>query len=88
MLNGGAEPVNGTLWFWSASGVLLASQPLALPPQGSVSINTSALPGLAGQSGSLTVTSNAPYGVLSGKAVALEPATGMSFDAPLAPRPR
>jgi hypothetical protein len=80
--------VTGTVWFWSAAGTLLAAQPLALGPRGSASINTSTVPALAGQSGSLTLSSNAPYGGLSGKAVALEPATGMSFDAPLEPRPR
>jgi hypothetical protein len=80
--------VSGTVWFWSAAGTLLAAQPLSLGPRGSASINTSTLPALAGQSGSLTLSSNAPYGGLTGKAVALEPATGMSFDAPLEPRPR
>jgi hypothetical protein len=86
--NASAAPVTGTAWFWSASGTLLASQPLALPAHGSTSINTSALPALAGQSGSLTLSSDAPYGELTGKAVALEPATGMSFSATLEQRPR
>jgi hypothetical protein len=31
---------------------------------------------------------NGPYGSLTGKAVALEPATGFSFDTPLTPRAR
>ena len=83
-----AGTVTGTVWFWSAAGTLLASQPVTLSGHGSTVINTSVLAGLAGQSGSLTVSSNAPYGALTGKAVALEPATGLSFDAPLEPRPR
>jgi Calx-beta domain len=80
--------VAGTVWFWSAAGALLASEPLSLAPHGSTAIATSALAGLAGQSGSLTITSDAPYGALTGKAVALEPATGLTFDALLEPRPR
>jgi hypothetical protein len=36
--------------------------------------------GLAGQSGSITITHDGRYGDLSGKAVTLEPATGYSFD--------
>lgn len=86
--NTSAGSVTGTVWFWSPAGALLASQQVSLPARGSTSINTSAVPGLAGQSGSLTVSSDAPFGALTGKAVALEPATGMSFDAPLEPRPR
>ena len=53
----------------------------------SLVLNTSTLPGLAGQSGSLTVTQR-PLRSAQRKAVALEPATGFSFDSPLAPRPR
>jgi hypothetical protein len=38
--------------------------------------------------GSVWVTHDAPYGGLVGKVVGLDPATGFSFDTPLAPRPR
>ena len=37
--------------------------------------------------GALTVTHDGPYGSLVGKAVALEPATGFSFDTPMSHRP-
>lgn len=80
--------VEGTLWFWGADGSLLGNHPLTLSPFGSETVNTSALPGLAGQGGSLTVSSNAPYGGLLGKSVALEPATGLTFETWLEPRPR
>jgi hypothetical protein len=33
-------------------------------------------------------TSSTPYGALAGKAVALEPASGFSFDSPLTYKPR
>jgi hypothetical protein len=80
--------VEATLWFWGADGSLLGSHPLTLAPFGSETVNTFALPGLAGQGGSLTVSSNAPYGGLLGKSVALEPATGLVFETWLEPRPR
>jgi Calx-beta domain-containing protein len=80
--------VEATLWFWGADGSPLGSHALTLSSFGSETVNTSALPGLAGQGGSLTVSSNAPYGGLVGKAVALEPATGLVFETGLDPRPR
>ena len=36
----------------------------------------------------MTLTHDGGYGALSGKAVALEPATGFSFDSPMTPRGR
>jgi hypothetical protein len=50
--------------------------------------NTSAVPGVGGQSGSITVASDVAYGALAGKAVAVEPATGFTFDTPLTLRTR
>jgi hypothetical protein len=40
-----------------------------------------------GQSGTITLASDGRYGDLAGKTVALEPATGFSFDSPMVPRP-
>ena len=51
-------------------------------------LSAATVPGLQGRSGSITVTSDARYGVLAGKAVSLESATGFSFDSPMAARPR
>ena len=75
-------------YFWNAAGTLLTTSALSIPPLGSLPLNTSLVPGLSGQGGSITITNDAEYGQLAGKAVALEPATGMSFDTPLLPRPR
>ncbi|MET0552699.1 MAG: hypothetical protein ABW221_06660 [Vicinamibacteria bacterium] len=87
--NNGAAPASGRLYFWSASGALLASAPFsALPPHGVLTVNTAALAGTAGLAGSITVANDAPYGALAGKAVAVDPATGASFDTLLRPRPR
>jgi hypothetical protein len=41
-----------------------------------------------GVSGSMTVVHDGRYGDLSGKSVALEIATGFSFDSPMLPRAR
>ena len=49
-------------------------------------LNTTSVPGVAGQGGSVTVVHGGRYGELIGKMVALEPSTGFSFDAELSPR--
>ena len=86
--NRASRPVTGRAYFWNAAGALLTTSAISIPPLGSLPLNTSAVPGLTGQGGSITITNDAAYGQLAGKAVALEPATGMSFDTPLLPRPR
>jgi uncharacterized repeat protein (TIGR01451 family) len=83
-----SQPVAGHAQFWSPAGTLLASQPFSLPAHGAFVVNTSTVSGLSGQSGSVTVSHDAPYGALYGKAVALEPATGFTFDTPMLPRER
>lgn len=86
--NPGHQAVGATARFWSPSGGLLGQQLFTLAPHGSLVLNTATVAGVAGQSGSVTVTHDAPYGALAGKTVALEPATGYSFDSPLLPRSR
>jgi hypothetical protein len=86
--NPGPAAVTGQVYLWSAGGALLGSAPFTLPARGSVALNTGTVAGAAGQTGSITVAHDAPYGVLTGKAVALEPATGFSFDTPLVMKPR
>ena len=39
-----------------------------------------------GASGAITIANDGRYGDLTGKTVALEPATGFSFDSPMVPR--
>jgi uncharacterized repeat protein (TIGR01451 family) len=86
--NGGPAPLAGRVYFWSGTGALVHQEPLGLPAKGSLSVNTSAIAPLLGQSGSITIVHDGSYGALTGKAVALEPATGYSFDSLLEPRPR
>ena len=43
---------------------------------------------LGGTSGSLVIRHNGPYLGLAGKGVAIEPATGFTFDTAVTPAPR
>jgi hypothetical protein len=78
--------VDATAHFFNAGGTLLASQALTIAGHGTAVVNTSTIAGLAGQSGAIIVTSTGGYAGLSGKAVALEPGTGFTFDTMMAPR--
>jgi hypothetical protein len=86
--NASGGPVAANIDFWDTAGTLLATAPLTLGPRAVGVVNTLALEPLAGRSGSVSITHDGPYGALAGKAVALEPATGFSFDSPLTYRPR
>ena len=81
------QTLAGHIHFWSVAGVLLLSQPFTLGDRATLVLNTSSLAALQGQAGSITVAHDGPYGGIAGKTVALEPATGFSFDSPLEPRP-
>ena len=74
-------PINGTVFFWAASGTLTATQAFTLLAKGLSVINTSAI--APGASGSITISQDGRFGDLQGKSVALEPSTGFSFDTPL-----
>jgi hypothetical protein len=86
--NSTTHPVSGYVHFWGPSGALLVSQPWTLSANGTMVLDSTQVAILQGQSGSVTVSHGAAYGVLTGKTVALEPATGFSFDSPLQARPR
>jgi uncharacterized repeat protein (TIGR01451 family) len=86
--NRGADTVGGTLWFRDAAGTLLHAQDFTLPARALLVLDTAGSGALAGRSGTVTVTHDGRHGDLAGKAVALEPATGFSFDSPLEPRRR
>jgi hypothetical protein len=78
-----ADAIEAGVDFWDAAGVRRATHAATVPAHGLLVLNTATLPALAGTSGSITVTHDGGYGTLAGKAVALEPATGFSFDSPL-----
>jgi hypothetical protein len=81
-----APSVTGHVWFWDEAGNPLGSAPFTLTRWQSVTINTSLI--APGVHGSLTISHDGGYGQIAGKAVAVEPSTGFTFDTPVVPRPR
>jgi hypothetical protein len=51
-----------------------------VPARGVTTLATSGIAALTGQSGGASISHSGPYGALVGKAAALEPATGFTFD--------
>jgi hypothetical protein len=86
--NTSSTTVLGTILFYDAGGALLASTPLFPPEHGVQVLPLASIPVLLGQSGSAAIVHLGGSGALAGKAVALEPATGFTFDTPIAPRSR
>jgi hypothetical protein len=86
--NAAEGTVAGTVQFWSGGGVRLAGQGFSLAARATLILNAASVPALVGQSGAITVEHDGRYGDLAGKAVALEPATGFSFDSPMRARER
>jgi len=84
--NRGSETVSGNLWFWSPAGALLANSGFTVAPQGGLVFDTTTLPGASSASGSITVSNDGAYGIVEGKAVALEPGTGFTSDTPMVAR--
>jgi hypothetical protein len=79
--------ITGHAYFWDGAGALLYTHPFTLAPKALMGLATSGVPALQGKGGTITVASDGRYGDLTGKAIALEPATGFSFDSPMVPRP-
>jgi uncharacterized repeat protein (TIGR01451 family) len=84
--NPATSTATGTLWFWGPEGDLLATRPFTLLARRSLVLGLASL--LPGTSGAVTLAHDAGHGGLVGKAVALEPATGFSYDTPLTYRPK
>jgi len=84
--NGGDAPVSGSIWYWNTSGGLAGSQAFSLDPKRTLALNTSGT--VPATSGAITVSHDGRYGQLTGKAVAVEPATGFTFDTEMRTRPR
>ena len=78
-------PVEGRIVFWTLSGGPISNYGFLLQPRELFVLNTASV--VTG-GGSVTVAAEAPFGALAGKAVALEPSTGFSFDTPMRPRSR
>jgi hypothetical protein len=85
--NTGAAPIDVDVQFWAADGTSLGGPGTqTIVPHASFVLNTSSV--VPGNGGSITVANTGARGQLAGKAVALEPATGFTFDTELTPRPR
>jgi hypothetical protein len=82
------NPVSVVVHFYSATGGLLATASYSLLPNALNVLSTGLIPALAGQSGHIHIAHTAGYGGLSGKAVALEPSTGFTFDTAMTPIPQ
>ena len=83
-----SQPIAGSVHFWSAEGALLASHDFTVSGRAQMVLNTSTVGAIAGRAGTATVANDGRYGDLAGKAVALEPSTGFTFDTALLVRPR
>jgi plastocyanin len=84
------DTIAGRVFFWNAAGNLLnaGGQAFSLTPKQALILGAGGVAGVSGTSGTVTVTHNGRYGDLAGKVVALEPATGFSFDSPAVVRVR
>jgi hypothetical protein len=78
--------INANVYFWDTTGVQTGAQSFVLGPKNLVVFNTATV--APGVGGSVTIAHDGRYGDLSAKTVALEPATGFSFDSPALPRIR
>ena len=84
----GTHLITGNLNFFTGGPQTAPIQaPFTLLENTRLVLSTSMVPGLAGLAGHVTVTHDGRYGQLVGKATALEPATGFSFDSPLVNMP-
>ncbi len=81
-------PIAVAAHFWSAAGALLDTRTATIAARSVLAFDSASLAGVAGQSGSITVAHDGGYGALVGKAVSLDPASGLSFDTALTYRPR
>lgn len=84
--NAGRDTIDASVRYWSATGTLLGTSNVSINPRGVAIIPSASVPGVGGQSGSVTIDHTGRYGNLSGKTVALEPSTGFTFDTMFLPK--
>jgi hypothetical protein len=77
--------VTGNVYFYNPTASLVATQPFTIAQNATLVLSTAAIPALNGLSGHAQIAHNGGYGALTGKAVALEPATGFTFDTAMMP---
>jgi hypothetical protein len=82
--NASGRSCGGAAYYFDVSGSFLAASALGLAPRQLMIVNTAAV--VPNQSGSVRVAHTCGYGGLAGKAVAIEPAAGFTFDTAMEPR--
>lgn len=80
--------VSGRIFFRQNDGTAWPDYPFTLAPQASLVLDTATLPQVGQSSGSASIAHTGGMAALTGKAVALEPSTGFTFDTPLTTVPR
>jgi uncharacterized repeat protein (TIGR01451 family) len=80
--------ITGIVLFWTGQPNPTDSFPFLVDPKQTFVLDTTTVPSANGVAGAITVAHDGRYGDLSGKAVAVEPSTGFSFDSPLVARVR
>lgn len=80
--------VSGFIYFYDGAGTLVFSVALNVVQHGAQVLNTSTIPALVGKSGTALIAQLGGYGAITGKAVALEPGTGFTFDTAMTSLPR
>jgi hypothetical protein len=83
-----SSTTRGFVYFYDAAGALLTNVEINVPEHAVRILPTATIPELAGRSGSAQIAQLGGYEALAGKAVALEPATGFTFDTAITPLPR
>jgi Calx-beta domain-containing protein len=77
--------ITGSIDFWADDGSYLGSTGLGASAHNTFVLDTSGV--MPGASGSITITNTGAYADLVGKAVAIVPASGLSYDTAMSPRP-
>jgi hypothetical protein len=79
---GWTRDVAGTIYFWPPAGGVapIGTSTFSLVARAALLLNTATI--VSGQGGTITIAHDGGYSGLAVKAVALEPATGFSFDSP------
>jgi hypothetical protein len=78
--NASDRPISAHFAFWGATGALVHQLSVSIGARALHVLNLATIPSLVGKSGHLTIANDGRYGSLNVKAVALEPATGFTFD--------
>jgi hypothetical protein len=84
--NAGRDEIDASVRYWGTTGTLLGTSNVTIQPRGVAIIQSGTVPNVGGQAGSVTIDHTGRYGNLSGKAVALEPSTGFTFDTMFLPK--